>query len=175
MTSRPAFPLVLSGVLAVLAAGCASSGGAAAAAAPAPSAACASAATPPDDARLAAAFDSLHTLAMRGRAPGELVLAPHDRKPRIDNAGEVRNLLATLYPPALRDAKIGGTTRMALLVDASGTVRNVLLVRGSAHDELDRASIAVARSLRFRPARQGSCPVPFFMVIPITWTIEESR
>lgn len=137
-----------------------------------PSAACASAATPPDPASLATAFDSLHTLAMRGRAPAELVLAPHDRKPQLDNPGEVRNLLATLYPPALRDAQIGGTTRMAILLDAAGTVRNVLLVRGSAHDELDRASIAVARGMRFRPARQGSCPVPFFAVIPVTWTLE---
>ena len=172
MTSRLVLPLALPGVFALLAAGCASAGGAASGSAPAPSAACASVAMPPDQESLAVAFDSLHKLAMRGRAPADLVLAPHDRKPQIDNRGEVRNLLATSYPPALRDAEIGGITHVSVLVDAAGTVRNVLLVRGSAHDELDRASIAVARGMKFRPARQGSCPVPFFTVIPITWTVE---
>jgi len=169
MTSRLTLLLAFTGALAVLAAGCASAGGAASGSAAAPSAACDSVANP---ASLAAAFDSLHTLAMRGRAPADLVLAPHDRKPQLDNRGEVRNLLATSYPPALADAEIGGITHVSVLVDAAGTVRNVLLVRGSAHDELDRASIAVARGMKFRPARRGSCPVPFFTVIPITWTVE---
>ena len=164
MTSRPALTLALLAVLA----GCASARGAGA------SAACASAAAP-DPARLVAAFDSLHALALRGRAPIDLVLAPHDRKPQLDNPGEVQQLFMKLYPPALRDAGVGGTTALALLVDATGNVGEVRLVRGSGHDELDRASMTVVRSMRWRPARQGSCPVPFYMGMPITWSLEYSR
>lgn len=112
---------------------------------------------------------------MRGRAANGLVLAPHDRKPRLDNAAEVQQLLARLYPPALRDAGVTGRSEVAALIDTAGTVRRVLPVRGSAHEELDRATATVVRAMRFRPARQGSCPVPFFASLPVTWTLERSR
>jgi protein TonB len=80
-----------------------------------------------------------------------------------------------LYPPALRDAGVGGTTEVSMLVDATGIPRDVRVVRGSSHPDLDRATIAVERGMRFRPARQGSCPVPFFMVMTHTWGVETTR
>lgn len=168
MTTRP---VLLAGTLAVLAAGCASAGGSTA---PATSAACASAGAS-DDVGLAAAFDSLHALRLRGRAAEDLVLAPHDHEPQLANPREMRRLLETMYPPTLRDAGAGGSTEVAMLVDATGSVRNVLLVRGSGHGELDQASIAVVKAMRFRPARQGSCPVPFFSSFPVGWHLERSR
>jgi TonB family protein len=171
MPLRPTPALALAGALAFLAAGCASAGGSAP---PASSAACASAGAS-DDAGLAAAFDSLHALRLRGRAARDLVLAPHDRKPKLENTAEVRRLLETTYPPLLRDAGVTGSSEVAMLVDATGTVRSVLLVRGSAHGELDRASIAVVKAMRFQPARQGSCPVPFFSSLPINWHLEKTR
>lgn len=171
MTSRFAPARALVGALALLAAGCASAGGAASGSR---SAACAPAATP-DSASLAAAFDSLHALRQRGRSAGELVLAAHDSKPQLANPGEVRKLFMRLYPPALRDAGVGGTAEVSMLVDASGIPREARVVRGSGHPELDRATLDVERGMRFRPARQGSCPVPFFMVMTHTWTVEASR
>lgn len=175
MITRFVFLRALMGVLALLAAGCASSGGAAGGAAPArlaASEACASAAMPPDQASLAAAFDSLHKLLVGGRIPRDLVLAPHDRKPQLANTSEIQNVLMTAYPPALRDAGVQGTTQVAALVDAAGAVRDVRLVRPSMYNEFDAATVAVVRRMRFRPASQGGCPVPFFMSIPISWTLE---
>ncbi len=169
MTSRLALHLALPGAFSVLAAGCASAGGAASASA---SAACASVAMPPDPASQAAAFDSLHRLLVGGRIPRDLVLAPHDRKPQLDNFAEIQEVLRTTYPPALRDAGVQGTTQVAALLDARGAVRDVKLVRSSMHNELDAATIAAVKRMRFRPASQGGCPVPFFMSIPLAWTLE---
>lgn len=175
MTSRLALPLALCGALSVLAAGCASAGGAASGSASAPSAACASAAMPPDPASQAAAFDSLHKLLVGGRLPRDLVLAPHDRKPQLDNFAEIQELFRTTYPPALRDAGVQGSAQVAALLDARGAVRDVKLVRSSMYNELDAATVAVVRRMRFRPARQGGCPVPFFMSLPVSWTLERGR
>lgn len=158
---------------ALLLSGCAAGG----ASAPAPSAAgpaCAESARLADSAGLAVAFDSLYALAQSGRRPADLVLAPHDRKPALANTRQVERLLQTLYPPALREAGLGGTNEVALLIGADGAVRSVLLVRSSGKGELDRATIEVARGMRFRPARRGSCPVPFFAAVPISWAVERS-
>lgn len=168
MTFLRTASVVLAGALALLAAGCASAGGAAPGSR---SAACAPAAAP-EAASLAAAFDSLHALRLRGRSAGELVLAPHDSKPQLTNPIEVRSLFMKRYPPALRDAGVGGTVEVSLLVDASGVPTDVRVVRGSGHPDLDRATVEVQRGLRFRPARQGRCPVPFFMGMTHTWVVE---
>jgi protein TonB len=175
MTSRLALHLALPGAFAALAAGCASAGGAASGSASAPSAACASAAMPPDPASQAAAFDSLHRLLVGGQVPGDLVLAPHDRKPQLDNAAEVQELLRTMYPKALRDAGVQGTAQVAALLDTRGVVRDVKLVRPSMYSDLDAATLAVVKRMRFTPAKQGNCPVPFFMSLPVTWSLERGR
>ncbi len=170
-TSGPTRSLALAGALTLLAA-CASAAGPASGSPP-PS--CASAALPADDAGLAAAFDSLHTLRVRGRAADSLVLTPYDTPPRLDNRSEVARLFKTLYPGALRDAGVGGTAEVAALIDTSGTMGNIRLVRGSTYHELDLATYTVVRGMRFRPARQGGCPVPYFMSVPITWEMERAQ
>ncbi|MEW5931399.1 MAG: energy transducer TonB [Gemmatimonadota bacterium] len=86
----------------------------------------------------------------------------------------VRRRLATHYPPALRDAGVVGKSEVAVLIDAAGSVGNVLVARGAGHADFDLATIAVARGMRFRPAAQGG-PVPFFSVMPVTWTLEPDR
>ncbi len=174
MASKHFLAPALAGALALLAAGCAASAGASGSG-PATPASCAAAARPPDDVSLAAAFDSLHALRLRGRSVNGLVLAPHDRKPRLDNPGEVQQLLGRLYPPALRASGVTGRTEVAALIDTAGIVRRVLLVRGSTYDEFDRAASTAVRAMRFRPARQGSCAVPYFASLPITWTLQRTR
>ena len=81
----------------------------------------------------------------------------------------------TLYPPALRSTGVTGRSEVALLIDASGTVRSARMVRASTHPDFDQPALTVSRGMRFRPARQGSCPVPFFATIPITWVLNRSR
>ncbi|MET0397530.1 MAG: energy transducer TonB [Longimicrobiaceae bacterium] len=162
------YRLALSGALAVLVAGCASAGAAGSAPAPTASAACAPAL---DDARLAAAFDSLHALRQSRRRANDLVLVPSDREPQLQNASEVQRLLVTLYPAALRSTGVTGRTEVALLIDESGTVRDARLVGGSTHPDFDQPALLVSRGMRFRPARKGRCPVPFFATIPISWVL----
>jgi TonB family protein len=173
MTLRRTQARALAGAFAVLAAGCASAGGSTETARISIQAECA-ASVPRDSARLAAAFDSLHALALRGRAAEDLVLAPHDQEPKLVNDAELERLLSTLYPRELLAAGLGGATDVAILVDASGAVRNVALVRASTHNALNLATVSVAKEMRFRPARQQGCPVPFFKVTPFTWVVDRT-
>lgn len=173
MTTRHAASVVLAGALASLAAGCASGGASDTADGPAP-ASCA-AAPRLEGARLAAAFDSLHALAVRGRPAEDLVLAAHDTKPRLANADEVERLLERNFPRALRGRTAVGGVQVTALIDASGKVSEVRLMRGSDIEDLNRATLTVMRGMRFRPASREGCPVPFFTVLPVNWSTVRSR
>jgi TonB family protein len=173
MTLRLAGPFALAGAAALLALGCASPG--AAASGSAAPAACAPAAAPSDEAGLLAAFDSLHALRQGGRPAKRLLLAPYSRRPQLDNPQEVQQLMPRLYPPALRAARVTGRSEVAALIDASGTILTARAVHRSVHDDFDRAAVTAVQAMRFRPARRGGCPVPFFASIPITWTLGRGR
>ena len=125
----------------------------------------------PDGHSLLQAYDSLATLA-RALDPERLVLAPHTDKPQLANHAAVARLLGSLYPPALRDAGITGKATVSFLLQVDGTVEQVRIVRSSGYPEMDAASVTIARNLRFKPARDGTCAVPFFSVTPLTWSLE---
>jgi len=82
------------------------------------------------------------------------LLAPRDYYPlTIRNSSQIDELLKTLYPTSLRQQGIGGTAWIRVQIDPGGFVTAAEVARGSGHDELDRAALAVARALRFFPPR----------------------
>ncbi len=125
----------------------------------------------PDGRTLLQAYDSLHVLA-RVLKPEQLILLPHTIKPSLANRNQVQQLLGSMYPPALRDAGIQGNTSASVLINTDGTPIHVQVVRSSRYSEMDQATLTVIRSMRFEPAKNGQCPVPFFTVIPFSWTLE---
>ncbi len=129
----------------------------------------------PDGRPLLQVYDSLYSVvSLSGQAIPVKIdpLVPWTSAPELANRAEVARLLKSLYPPALRDAGLGGTTMVAFLVDIHGVVREIRVARGSTHRELDQATVEVVRAMRFRSARNRDCAVPFFVQIPITWKIE---
>ena len=94
---------------------------------------------------------------------------PYTAAPDIVNRDEAIAALQREYPPALRDAGIGGTTNVWFFIDPAGEVRDVRVQESSGHSQLDEAAIRVAASFRFTPARNGEKPVPVWVAFPITF------
>ncbi|MBI5547163.1 MAG: TonB family protein [Deltaproteobacteria bacterium] len=67
-----------------------------------------------------------------------------------------------LYPEALKAEPIDGEAELELLVDETGAVSEVTLIRG-VHPLFDAAALAAATGLRFRPATLEGKPVPVRM------------
>jgi protein TonB len=82
----------------------------------------------------------------------------------------VQRALESNYPPLLRDAGIGGETLVWFLIDDSGEVADLRINRSSGKPALDDAALAVARTMRFTPARNRGVAVPVWVAIPIVFT-----
>lgn len=113
--------------------------------------------------------------AERGDGPaGERVAAS---RPQLRNQAEVGRALDRHYPPALRQAGLGGTTVLDILVSPSGVPRQATIVRSSGNAQLDQASLEVFRSARFHPGSVkppgGSvpCRVPMWIVMPVSFQV----
>jgi TonB family protein len=84
---------------------------------------------------------------------------PAPTMPEIAERARAEDLIRRHYPLALQRAGIGGTVGLLLWVDSTGAVDFVNLGRGSGVQELDRAALEVAPSLRFRAASRRGRPV----------------
>jgi len=85
---------------------------------------------------------------LRSAAPAESVASA----PRLANGDEIIAAIEAEYPNQLRDAGVGGTVRLRLLVDTDGTPVEVRLLESSGYPALDAAGDRVANVLRFDPA-----------------------
>ncbi|HEX8274596.1 MAG TPA: energy transducer TonB [Longimicrobiaceae bacterium] len=117
------------------------------------------------------AFEALAAEA-RADPDAEPVLVPGTARPRIaGDVSEMGRLLREVYPPGLRDAGITGKVRVALLVDAAGTVKYMQVTRSSGYREMDVAALRFAQALRFEPAVANGCRVPAFVPLPLDFTL----
>ena len=94
---------------------------------------------------------------------------PFTVAPDILNRAEVQSALDTEYPPLLREAGIGGTTKVWFFIDAQGLVQTALVNTTSGHGPLDEAALRVAEVFRFSPARNRDDPVPVWVALDITF------
>ena len=101
---------------------------------------------------------------------GAPTFTPYTDPPGIANREEVALALGAEYPPLLKDAGIGGSAKVWLLVDEAGTVRKTLLDTSSGHEALDHAALRVAALIRFTPALNRGEPVPVWISLPITFS-----
>jgi TonB family protein len=91
-----------------------------------------------------------------------------DEAPALQNAQEVSRALARSYPPLLRDAGIGGTATVDVLVRENGTVGDVRIV-GSTRAEFADPARQVAERMRFAPAQKGGRAVSTRVAIPLSF------
>lgn len=98
----------------------------------------------------------------------ELVEA--DAKPTIVNARQVQLSMLRRYPPELRNAGIGGTTVLRVLVASTGRIRHAAVVSGSGYEQLDGVALESVREMRFSPLLQDGCAVPLVADVPVQLT-----
>lgn len=87
------------------------------------------------------------------------VFTPFTVAPELLNVDAVTRALESGYPPALRDAGIGGTVNVWLLIDPTGVVERTLVNHSSGYPALDEAALKVAGIMRFSPAYNRKAPV----------------
>lgn len=101
----------------------------------------------------------------------EYELSAVDVMPQPINTGLLSRVMGLVYPPALRDAGIGGKVTLRFLVLRSGAVdpESVEVVDASHPDFAAGAAIAI-RILQFRPAEVDGRPVRVWVVLPVSFT-----
>ncbi len=76
------------------------------------------------------------------------------------------------YPRLARRQGHHGTVVLRVFVSAGGSAQTVQLRTGCGYDELDQAALDAVRRWRFVPARQGEQPLAAWVLVPITFTLE---
>lgn len=94
---------------------------------------------------------------------------PVDVLPYIKNRDEITRALTREYPPLLRDAGIGGTTRVWLYVDETGKVTRTQVHTPSGHTPLDEAALRIAPLYEFAPALNRDKPVAVWVALNVTF------
>ena len=75
------------------------------------------------------------------------------------------------YPPIAKEYNITGKVYVSFIVDKSGSVTNVKIVRG-VDKNLDAEALRVVRSLpKYKPGKQRGKPVRVMFTIPINFTL----
>lgn len=103
---------------------------------------------------------------------------PHTHKPVLLNRNQVEaaivrvmhganKALAEMNEMFNRPQNLGGKTDLWLFIDNTGTVANVLVKKTSGNKDLDAHAFAIAKMMRFAPARNGEQPVDVWLEVPI--------
>lgn len=103
----------------------------------------------------------------------EPTFTPFTVPPDLVNEREVQQALEEEYPPALREAGIGGRVVVHFFIDTEGEVQRTLVARTSGHEALDSAAVRVAHVFRFTPALNLDEIVPVWIAIPLTFQSSE--
>ena len=90
----------------------------------------------------------------------------YSHSPELKNWAESLRLTIEQHPPELRDAGIGGTVHLWVLVDREGIVRKAVTRQSSGHETLDQVALGLAPHLRFYPALDRATPVPSWYSVP---------
>jgi TonB family protein len=100
-----------------------------------------------------------------------LTVADVDEAPKLRNDNDIRRMLERGYPPFLRDAGVGGTVMLQLVIDSEGRVEEDRIeVVSSDHDTFTEVALRVAPRLRFRPARLRGENVRVLAHLPLTFS-----
>lgn len=89
----------------------------------------------------------------------------------IEKMPEVIHRVTPVYPPECTREGIEGTVLLECLLNDSGTVDSIALVK-SVHPLLDSSAITALRQFRFTPAIAGGEPVPVLLQYEIPFTLE---
>lgn len=80
--------------------------------------------------------------------------------------------LDRFYPYVARSRGLTGSSRLSLDLDAAGAVVGIRVLDSTPSGVFDAAALALAKTLRFQPARRGGHAVPTTTSLTIAWTIK---
>lgn len=106
------------------------------------------------------------------RVTDEPSFTPYTKRPELLNREETVKALVSAYPPALRDAGIGGAALVWLLLDERGSVVKTKIKTSSGQMALDAAAQEVAQAMKFSPAKNGVENVPVWIALPINFAVK---
>lgn len=92
---------------------------------------------------------------------------PYTVAPVLRNSDEINRALQRFYPPLLRDAGIGGTVILWILISETGEVVRTQVQRGSGHQGLDDAALRVGVLMEFTPAMNRDRRARVWVELPI--------
>lgn len=75
------------------------------------------------------------------------------------------------YPWSLRRRGVEGTVRLRVNVSAEGLPTEVIVLRSSGFDEMDRAALEAVKAWRFQPARRSGQAVAALAEVPIVFRL----
>jgi periplasmic protein TonB len=96
---------------------------------------------------------------------------PAARQPLLAAAPLYADNPPPAYPERARRNGWSGEVLVKVAVDASGEVTATDLENSSGHPILDEAALAAVRNWHFVPARQGSRPLPWEVLVPIRFRL----
>jgi protein TonB len=99
------------------------------------------------------------------------VFTPYTVAPRLLDPQRAQRIVRQKYPPIMRQAGIGGTTRLWAFIDAAGNVRKCEVRESSGFVELDRAAAEAMMEFKFEPALHLDKYVAVWIDMPIMFTI----
>jgi protein TonB len=99
------------------------------------------------------------------------VYIERDTDPRLLNGQAMIRLMHRLYPPALREAGIGGEVLLWVWVDEEGRPGNAQINRSSGRDQLDEIALEMALQMEFSPAMLRDKPVGVWIAQPISFSV----
>ena len=82
------------------------------------------------------------------------------------------NLPNPKYPPKALENGEEGTVKLAVIVDADASVRDVIVIQSSGSETLDKASINAARKVLYEPKRINDKPVTTRFTTSFTFKLE---
>ncbi len=98
------------------------------------------------------------------------VFTPYTVAPELRNRAAVQQALVKNYPPLLRDAGLGGTTLVWLLIDEHGKVLKTVVKQPSVYRQLDEAALRVADMMVFSPGMNRDQKVKVWVALPFSFT-----
>ena len=97
---------------------------------------------------------------------------PFEVAPTIRNRDDYLRAVQRGYPVLLRNAGIGGTVFLAVLLDETGSVMRVEVDQSSGHAAMDAVAVEVTRDVaRFSPAISRDLPVSVWVRLPVSFVV----
>jgi periplasmic protein TonB len=106
-------------------------------------------------------------------APAAAAAPPAERQVQISQVAYLTPPVLS-YPLAARRQREQGLVQVKVRVDEQGRPERYAVERSSGHPVLDDAALQTVRATRFKPYRENGVPMPFWVVMPLLFELDNS-